>query len=88
MKNRLATIRKAFDKEVKEKEAAANKTVSCYSYSVCIRSDILMRFMKAVDEVIKYFEEHPNEQAYLSVLDVDANAKVKSFHSLWRHGRG
>lgn len=32
--------------------------------------------MKAVEDVVKYFEENPNEPAYITVLDVEGNTKV------------
>ncbi|KAJ7925137.1 tRNA synthetases class II (A)-domain-containing protein [Mycena leptocephala] len=46
LKERLGVVRKAFDKQIKEKEAAANK------------------------------EEDEGSEAYIAILDVDANAKI------------
>ncbi|CAL1705403.1 unnamed protein product [Somion occarium] len=56
LQDRLSTTRKAFDKSVKEKEAAANKA--------------------AADGLLQFFKEHPNDDAYFAILDVEGNAKA------------
>jgi alanyl-tRNA synthetase len=67
-------VRKAFDKQVKEKETAANKDVS-RPFPLGFETAILTR-VKAVDKLLQHFKENETSEAYIAVLDVDANAKV------------
>ncbi|KAJ6557172.1 tRNA synthetases class II (A)-domain-containing protein [Mycena sp. CBHHK59/15] len=56
LKERLGTVRKAFDKQIKEREASANK--------------------EAGDKILQHFKENESSEAYIAILDVDANAKI------------
>ncbi|KAJ7045355.1 tRNA synthetases class II (A)-domain-containing protein [Mycena alexandri] len=56
LKERLAVVRKTFDKQNKEKEAAVNK--------------------EAVDKVQQHFKDDESSEAYIAILNVDANAKI------------
>ncbi|KAJ7733086.1 tRNA synthetases class II (A)-domain-containing protein [Mycena olivaceomarginata] len=56
LKERLAVVRKAFDKQIKEKEAAANK--------------------EALDKILQHFKDDDSSEAYIAIVDVDANAKI------------
>jgi len=56
LKERLAVVRKTFDKQNKEKEAAVNK--------------------EAVDKVQQHFQDDESSEAYIAILNVDANAKI------------
>ncbi|PPQ99712.1 hypothetical protein CVT24_009695 [Panaeolus cyanescens] len=56
LKDRLATIRKAHDKAIKEREAQANKN--------------------AVEQLKQFFKDNEKEEAYITAVDVDGNAKI------------
>ncbi|KAF8170168.1 tRNA synthetases class II (A)-domain-containing protein [Mycena galopus ATCC 62051] len=56
LKDRLGVVRKAFDKQIKEKEAAVNK--------------------EALDKILQHFKDDESSEAYIAILDVDANAKI------------
>lgn len=58
LKDKAGAIRKALDKQIKEKEAAANK--------------------KALEDFGNYFKDNADALAYVAVVDVDGNAKVRS----------
>jgi alanyl-tRNA synthetase len=75
LKERLAVIRKAFDKEVKDREALANTVVSCF----CV--DFKQQWShssleQAVEQLQKYFKDNDDADVYIAALDVDGNPKV------------
>ena len=74
MRDRLTALRKALDKETKEKEAAANKIVRgvhlrllSYTNHLCV---------KAVEATVAFFHKNPQAEAYFAIIDVEGNAKV------------
>ena len=73
MRDRLTALRKAFDKEVKEREAAANKAV-CNDERLLFSYNLL--HFQAVEALIGYFNENPQAETYLTIVDVEGNAKV------------
>lgn len=56
LSERLTAIRKAFEKQKKDREQAANKA--------------------AVDSIVQFFKENPNERAFFADLDASGNAKI------------
>lgn len=74
LRDRLASVRKAFDKHLKDKEAAANKAVRRIRFVYPIPS--LTPPIQSVDALQQYFKDKPDAPAYFAVLDVNANAKV------------
>ncbi|KAH8828396.1 tRNA synthetases class II (A)-domain-containing protein [Flagelloscypha sp. PMI_526] len=56
LRDRLGAMRKTFDKQVKEREAAANK--------------------QALEQLQKYFEDQKDALSYVSLVEVDGNAKA------------
>lgn len=75
MKKRLEVIRKVHDKQSKEREIELNKEVSIpFSRS---RHETDNNDLKAVDRFHAYFKEEPNADAYIAILDVEGNTKVR-----------
>ena len=73
---RLSAIRKAFDKQRKDKENAANKAVSITTLSMSLEYSRVSS-SKAVEDLSKFFEANPNAQVYFANVDgAEGNAKV------------
>lgn len=74
MRDRLTALRKALDKETREKEAAANKTVCDVHVLLLLYAN---RFcIQAVEAVVAFFHKNPQAEAYFAIIDVEGNAKV------------
>ena len=74
MRDRLTALRKALDKETKEKEAAANKTVRGVHLRLLPYANHLC--VKAVEAAMAFFHKNPQAEAYFAIIDVEGNAKV------------
>lgn len=75
MKKRLEVIRKAQDKQSKERETELNKEVSIPSSRFTHETN--NNNLKAIDSFHAYFKEEPDADAYIAVLDVEGNTKVR-----------
>ena len=74
MRDRLTSLRKALDKETKEREAVVNKAVRevhLFSSPSAERSCV-----QAVETVGTFFHKNPQAEAYITIVDVEGNAKV------------
>ena len=80
LRDRLASIRKGFDAEVKAAETLATKKVRhCCIYS---RASFPTNKAQAVDTLEAFFKENPDAHAYVAHIDeVQGNAKVQ-YHTL------
>ena len=79
LRDRLAGIRKSFEKYLKDKEAAANKAVRPLNLCPYLQRSLTYSFtlaMQAVEALQQFFKDKPDEPAYFATLDVNANAKV------------
>jgi alanyl-tRNA synthetase len=74
MRDRLTALRKALDKETKEKEAAANKTVRDFHLRLLLYANHFC--VKAVEAAVAFFHKNPQAEAYFAIIDVEGNAKV------------
>jgi alanyl-tRNA synthetase len=74
MRDRLTVLRKALDKETKEKEAAANKTVRDVHLRLHPHANFF--WVKAVEAAVAFFHKNPQAEAYFAIIDVEGNAKV------------
>jgi leucyl-tRNA synthetase len=68
------SLRKALDKETKEKEAVANKAVR--DILLLLRPLAKHSCIKAIETVGAFFHKNPQAEAYLAIIDVEGNAKV------------
>ncbi|KAG6905576.1 hypothetical protein DXG01_001872 [Tephrocybe rancida] len=73
LKDRLGAIRKAFDKQIKEKESLANKEASRELHRIYISDH---NTYQATDALHNYFKDNAEAEAYVAVLDVNGNSKV------------
>ena len=73
LRDKLAVVRKAFDKEIKDREAAASKAVRLTVNTI---SQLLMS-KQAISKLQQFFTENPSEEAFCDILDVDGNSKVR-----------
>jgi len=79
LKKRLAVIRRSFDKEVRDREALANKVVSCLPcrfQATMVHFLFIVSLQQAVEQLQKYFKENEGADVYIAALDVDGNSKV------------
>lgn len=70
-------LRKAFDKENKDRETAATKAVRRILFSILQP----LTCHQAIDALVDYFKQNEDAQYYFTELDVQGNAKVYS--SFW-----
>ncbi|TCD59798.1 Alanine--tRNA ligase [Steccherinum ochraceum] len=73
LREKLATIRKVFDKEIKEKEAASSKNAGHVQHIV---GSMNLLATQAISALQQFFTEHPSEEFYCEILDVDGNSKT------------
>jgi hypothetical protein len=74
LKKRLEVIRKVHDKQSKDREIELSKEVLIhFSWSKHETNDS----SKAVDCFHAYFKEEPNADAYIAILHVEGNTKVR-----------
>jgi alanyl-tRNA synthetase len=74
MRDHLTSLRKALDKETKEREAVVNKAVRevhLFSPPSAEHSCV-----QAVETVGAFFHKNPQADAYFAIVDVEGNAKV------------
>lgn len=76
LRDRLAVVRKAFDKETKEAEAIATKAVSG-SPAAHGSAPYAARF-QVVENITEFFKREDTAEVYLTILDSTGNAKVRS----------
>jgi alanyl-tRNA synthetase len=81
LRERVAAKRKAWDGEVKAREAAATKAVSLAPKSL----DAQLILLKAAEAVARYFQEQPNAMGYFAQVDVGSN--VKAMQSILNQGK-
>jgi alanyl-tRNA synthetase len=74
MRERLMALRKALDKETKERESVANKAVR--DVHVLLPSPAKHSCVQAVETVGAFFHKNPEAEAYFAIVDVEGNAKV------------
>jgi alanyl-tRNA synthetase len=74
MRERLMALRKALDKETKEKEAVANKAVR--DVHLLLPPLAEHSCIKAIEIVGAFFHKNPQAEAYFAIVDVEGNAKV------------
>lgn len=75
IRDRLAAMRKAFEKQSKELEAAVNKQVSfaTVSWRSCTDND------QAVDRLNTFFRENETADGFFDILEAGGNAKVRIY---------
>lgn len=73
MRDRLTSLRKALDKETKEREAVANKAVREVHLFLPSAEHPCVQ---AVETVGAFFHKNPQAEAYFAIVDVEGNAKV------------
>jgi hypothetical protein len=74
--DKLAAMRKEFDKQSREKEATAQKHVRVIAPCACSFIFNHNRPAQAINQLQLYFEDNKEADAYFGVLDVSGNAKV------------
>jgi alanyl-tRNA synthetase len=74
MRDRLTSLRKAFDKDTREREAVANKAVR--EVHIFLPPSADHSCAQAVETVGAFFHKNPQAEAYFAIVDVEGNAKV------------
>ena len=74
MRDRLTSLRKALDKETKEREAVASKAVR--EVHLLLTPPAEHSCVQAVETVGAFFHKDPQAEAYFAIVDVEGNAKV------------
>jgi len=74
MRDRLTSLRKALDKETKEREAVSNKAVR--EVHLFLLPSAEHSYVQAVETVGAFFHKNPQAEAYFAIVDVEGNAKV------------
>jgi hypothetical protein len=67
-------LRKALDKETKEKEAVANKAVC--DDPLLLPPSTKLSCAQAIEAIGAFFHKNPQTEAYFEIVDVEGNAKV------------
>ena len=79
LRDRLSAIRKAFDKQTKEREQTLQKAVSSISLSQRTQcsKNTSQKSSQAIQSLTDFFTTtSPNSSVYISLLAVDGNAKT------------
>lgn len=74
MRDRLTSLRKALDKETKEREAVVTKAVR--QVLLFLPPSAEHSCVQAVETVGAFFHKNPQAEAYFAIVDVEGNAKV------------
>ena len=74
MRDRLTSLRKALDRETKERDAVANKAVR--EVHLPFPPSAEHSCVQAVETVGEFFHKNPQAEAYFAIVDVEGNAKV------------
>jgi len=70
----LTSLRKALDKEAKEREAVASKAVR--EVHLFLPASTEHSCVQAVETVGAFFHKNPQAEAYFAIVDAEGNAKV------------